>query len=85
MKKLAEVWQFSVDDEGRSVIRTWSGRCGPRFRVEVVYGRRSKGHAKREIVAEFGTRKEAKKLVRWFGRHGRLRAEVTRIGGKVRR
>jgi hypothetical protein len=84
MKKLAQVWQFSVDDEGRSVVRTWSGRCGPRFRVEVVYARRSKGHAKREIVAEFGTRKEANKLARWFGRRGRLRAEVTRIEGGSR-
>jgi hypothetical protein len=78
MKKLAEVWQFSIDDEGRSVVRTWNGSGGPRFRVEIVYQRRL-GRANREIVAEFGTRKEAEKLARWFGRRGRLRAEVTRI------
>ncbi|HUY32093.1 MAG TPA: hypothetical protein VMV69_04875 [Pirellulales bacterium] len=73
MKKLAAVWQFSTDDEGHSVIRTWRGPGRRRFRVEVVFEPR----AARELVAEFGTRKEAEKLAAWFGRQGSLRAEVT--------
>ncbi len=75
MKKQSCDWQFSTDDDGDSVIRT--SRAGGRrlFRVEVVYEPR----AARELVAEFGTRKEAEKLARWFGRRGPLRAEVTRV------
>jgi hypothetical protein len=75
MTKLAQVWQFSTDEHGHSLIRTWRRKDRPRYRVDVVYEPRRA----RETVAEFGTRKEAQKLANWFGRHGRLRAEVTRI------
>ncbi len=81
MKKLAEVWQFSTDEHGHSVIRTWRGEGRPRFRVEVVYEPLAAG----ELVAEYGTRKEAEKLAKWFGRRGRLRAEVTPIAAEAKR
>jgi len=75
MKKQARVWQFSTDDDGHSVIRTWRARDRRRFRVEVVFEPR----AARELVAEFGTRKEAEQLAAWFGRRGPLRAEITPV------
>jgi hypothetical protein len=80
MKKQAHVWQFSTDDDGDSVIRTWRTGGRRRYRVEVVFEPR----AARELVAEFGTRKEAEKLAVWFGRRGPLRAEVTPIAAAQR-
>ncbi len=77
MKKQSCDWQFSTDDDGVSVIRTSRARGRRLFRVEVVYEPR----AAMELVAEFGTRKEAEKLAGWVGRRGPLRAEVTPVAG----
>ena len=78
MKKLAQVWQVATDEQGHSVIRTWCEPGQPRFKVEVV----DEHGSARELVAEFGTRREAKKLAAWFGEHGGLRADVTLIARK---
>jgi hypothetical protein len=75
MTKLAEVWQFSTDGCGRSVIRSGRRRGRPRYRVEVVFKPRSA----RELVAEYASRKEAEDLANWFGRRGSLRATVRRL------
>jgi hypothetical protein len=75
MTKLAQVWQFSTDAHGRSVIRCGRRPGRTRYRVEVV----CKSRSTRELVAEYGTRKDAEKLANWFGRSGPLRATVRRI------